>query len=98
MSETSQACIDVRARGLHRSSSREPQPQRRRYIERLSMTNLSISLCVLALSSTGLVGCDLFRHEPEGPVEQIGAAIDDSAEDIEDGVEDVAEEVDESVH
>lgn len=62
------------------------------------MKNLSISLCVLALSFTGLVGCDLFRDEPEGPVEAIGAAIDDGAEDLEDGAEDVAEEVDESVH
>lgn len=63
-----------------------------------SMKNMSIALCVLALSLTGLVGCDLFRDEPEGPIEEIGAAIDDTAEDVEDSVEDVAEEVDESVH
>lgn len=62
------------------------------------MKSLSLSLCVLSLSFTGLVGCDLFRDEPEGPIEELGAAIDDTAEDVEDSAEDVAEEVDESVH
>jgi hypothetical protein len=60
------------------------------------MKKLSMSLCVLAFSSLGLTGCEWFRDEPEGPVEELGREIDDGAEDVEDSVEDLGEEIDES--
>lgn len=59
------------------------------------MKQLTMSLCVLTCS-LALFGCDWFRDEPEGPIEEIGREIDDGAEDVTDGVEDLGEEIDES--